>query len=138
MSLKRHPWLLVCCVLVDVGLLWLVFATNAFVSCGGIPYMSVDQFVRRRERLSGQDVRVTGFLVNGSLVRSGQPCSARFSLEDHGVVVRVHYIRCALPEILTCSKPTEIPLGVQGRVDDSGEFEAHSIFMPTHLLSERC
>ena len=30
--------------------------------------MSVDQFVRRHERLSGQEVRVTGVMVKGSAV----------------------------------------------------------------------
>src|SRR4051812_40004298 len=90
MSLKGGRWLLACCILVDAGVLWLVFVTNAFASCGAVPQMSVDQFVRSHERLSGQEVRVTGFLLKGSVVRLGQGSSARFSLQDQGVVLHVH------------------------------------------------
>jgi len=137
MSPKGGRWLLACCVLVDAGVLWLVFVTNAFVSCRDVPLMSVDQFVRGQEHLSGREVRVTGVMVKGSVVRSGQGCSARLSLQNQGVVLPVRYTQCALSEP-TCSKQIDIPITVQGRADDSGEFEASAIFMMTYLLLGKC
>lgn len=138
MSPKGGRWLLACCVIVDAGVLWLVFVTNALASCGDVPRMSVDQFVHSQERLSGQEVRVTGFLVKGSVVRIGQGCSTRFSLQDQGVVLHVRYTPCAWSEIPTCSKPIDVPMTVQGRAHDSVEFEASAIFMMTYLLLGRC
>jgi len=91
MSTKGGRWLLACCVLVGAGVLWLVFVTNAFATCRDVPQMSVDQFLRSHERLSGQEVRVTGVLANGSAVRLGQGCSTRFNLQNQGVVLHVRY-----------------------------------------------
>lgn len=136
--LRRHPWSLAGCLLFNASVLWLAFCTNAFSSCAGVRRVSVTELRRWPEQFRSRDVRVVGTLVKGSVLRGGPPCSVLFALAQGDGILRVRYSQCLVPESFQCTKSIDIPVTVEGRLGDSGEFNASAILVKTYLLKGPC
>jgi len=121
---KGNVGLLIGLLVMGGGILTLVFTSfkgSAVYSKG------VDDLVRDKAKFSDRAVRVEGTLVKGSLVRRDQPCEYRFNIEKKGVVLPVHYAQCIVPDTFRDMPGMDVSVTAEGKLTDSGHFEASNI-----------
>ena len=121
---KGNLGLLIGLLVMGGGILTLVFTSfkgSAVYSKG------VDDLLRDKVKYSDRAVRVEGILVKGSLVRRDQPCEYRFNIEKKGVVLPVHYAQCIVPDTFRDMPGMDVSVIVEGKLTDSGHFEASNI-----------
>jgi cytochrome c-type biogenesis protein CcmE len=121
---KGNLGLLIGLLVMGGGILTLVFTSfkgSAVYSKG------VDDLVRDKAKFEDRAVRVEGTLVKGSLVRRDQPCEYRFNIEKKGVVLPVHYAQCIVPDTFRDMPGMDVSVTAEGKLTDSGHFEASNI-----------
>jgi len=121
---KGNLGLLIGLLVMGGGILTLVFTSfkgSAVYSKG------VDDLLRDKVKYSDRAVRVEGILVKGSLVRRDQPCEYRFNIEKKGVVLPVHYAQCIVPDTFRDMPGMDVSVTAEGKLTDSGHFEASNI-----------
>ena len=121
---KGNVGLLIGLLVMGGGILTLVFTSFK----GSAVYAKdVDALIRDKATYSDRAVRVTGTLVKGSLVRRDQPCEYRFNIEKSGVVLPVHYAQCIVPDTFRDMPGMDVSVTAEGKLTDSGHFEASTI-----------
>jgi cytochrome c-type biogenesis protein CcmE len=121
---KGNLGLLIGLLVMGGGILTLVFTSfkgSAVYSKG------VDDLLRDKVKYSDRAIRVEGILVKGSLVRRDQPCEYRFNIEKRGVVLPVHYAQCIVPDTFRDMPGMDVSVTAEGKLTDSGHFEASNI-----------
>lgn len=121
---KRNLGLLAALLVMGGGVLALVmtsFEDAALYSRG------VDQLVQEKDKLSGRNVRVDGFLVKGSLLRRDDPCEYRFHIEKNGATLPVRYSQCIVPDTFRDVPGMDVTVTADGKLSESGHFEASDI-----------
>jgi len=115
-----------------IGLLVMCGAilTLVFTSFKGSAVYSkgVDELLREKEKYSDRAIRVEGALVKGSLVRRDQPCEYRFSLVKNGATLPVRYAQCIVPDTFRDMPGMDVSVTAEGKLGESGAFEATTIF----------
>ncbi|MEI9953945.1 MAG: cytochrome c maturation protein CcmE [Pseudomonadota bacterium] len=115
-----------------IGLLVMAGAilTLVFTSFKGSAVYSkgVDELLREKDKYSDRAVRVQGVLVKGTLVRRDQPCEYRFDLQNKGVVLPVRYAQCIVPDTFRDMPGMDVAVTAEGKLSQSGAFEASTIF----------
>ena len=104
--------------------------TLVFTSFKGSAVYSkgVDELLREKDKYSDRAIRVEGTLVKGTLVRRDQPCEYRFSLEKKGVTLPVRYAQCIVPDTFRDMPGMDVSVTAEGKLTESGAFEASNIF----------
>ena len=138
MRAQGSPQLLALLLLLSAASLLVIFGTNVVDRMRSPRTLTVREFLNQKTELAGLDVRVSGLLVQGGVVRQGQPCDVRLEVEGYGTVLLVHYARCGLPEIFGCSSGMDLALTVEGQLDSEGVFQAQAIGMSEYLIEYRC
>jgi len=114
-----------------IGLLVMCGAilTLVFTSFKGSAVYSkgVDDLIREKDKYADRAVRVEGTLVKGTLVRRDQPCEYRFTIEKKGVALPVHYAQCIVPDTFRDMPGMDVSVTAEGKLTDSGAFEASNI-----------
>ncbi len=121
---KGNIGLLIGLLVMGGGILALVFTSfkgSAVYSKG------VDDLVRDKVKFEDRAVRVEGTLVKGSLVRRDQPCEYRFQIQKKGVTLPVHYAQCIVPDTFRDMPGMDVSVTAEGKLTDSGHFEASNI-----------
>ena len=121
---KGNVGLLIGLLVMGGGILTLVFTSfkgSAVYSKG------VDDLVRDKAKFADRAVRVEGTLVKGTLVRRDRPCEYRFTIEKKGVVLPVRYAQCIVPDTFRDMPGTDVSVTAEGKLTDSGAFEASMI-----------
>jgi cytochrome c-type biogenesis protein CcmE len=121
---KRSIGLLIGLLVMGGGILALVFTSfqNSSVYSKG-----VDDLLRDKDKIGDRAVRVEGTLVKGTLVRRDQPCEYRFSVEKKGVQLPVRYAQCIVPDTFRDMPGMDVSVTAEGKLTDSGYFEASTI-----------
>jgi len=91
---------------------------------------SVAQFMAQPIR--DQQVRVSGYLVHGSLCRIEQPCEYRFKLTDSGAsrALPVRCASCLVPDGFGEVPGMDVSVVVEGELGEHGDqFEADKLFL---------
>ena len=121
---KGNLGLLIGLLVMGGGILTLVFTSFK----GSAVYSKdVDVLVRDKAKLTGRSVRVEGTLVKGTLVRRDQPCEYRFTIQKKGVVLPVRFAQCIVPDTFRDMPGMDVSVTAEGKLDDSGAFEASNI-----------
>jgi cytochrome c-type biogenesis protein CcmE len=87
----------------------------------------VEEVVREKEKLNGRNVRVTGTLTKGTLLRRDQPCEYRFQIEAKGATLPVRYSQCVVPDNFRDVPGMDVTVVAEGKLAASGHFEASTI-----------
>jgi cytochrome c-type biogenesis protein CcmE len=106
------------------GILTLVFTSFKGAS---VYSKGVDDLIRDKAKFADRAVRVEGTLVKGTLVRRDQPCEYRFTIEKKGVVLPVRYAQCIVPDTFRDMPGMDVSVTAEGRLTDTGAFEASNI-----------
>ena len=72
-------------------------------------------------------MRVEGTLVKGTLVRRDQPCEYRFKVAKKGVELPVRFAQCVVPDTFRDMPGMDVSVTAEGKLKDTGYFEASSI-----------
>lgn len=104
-----HRKLLVASLLSSVAIVWLVLSR---APGPGVYSYEVATFLARGPR--DRQVRVSGYLVHGSLCRLGEECVIEFALQGRGAQMPVRYEGCNLPGTLRETPGVDVSLVVEG------------------------
>lgn len=121
---KRSIGLLVALLVMGGGILGLVmtnFEDAAIYSKG------VHELVREKDKFAARNVKVSGTLVKGTLVRRDEPCEYRFKIQKEGVELPVHYAQCVVPDTFRDVPGMDVDVTAEGRLTSAGHFEASHI-----------
>jgi cytochrome c-type biogenesis protein CcmE len=121
-SAKRNVGLLAALLVMGGGILTLVFTS---FEDAAVYSRTVDKLLQEKQKLTGRSVRVEGELVQGTLKRREEPCEYRFSIQNKGVALPVHYAQCIVPD--TFQDVAGINVTVEGQLSQAGHFEATTI-----------
>jgi cytochrome c-type biogenesis protein CcmE len=114
-----------------IGLLTMGVAILAIVLTGidnaAVYSKDVDQLLQERERFVARNVRVTGTLVRGSLMRRNEPCEYRFRLHKGSAELGVQYPQCIIPDTFRDVPNVDVVVTAEGRLQKDGSFLAHQI-----------
>jgi cytochrome c-type biogenesis protein CcmE len=90
---------------------------------------SVDELFGAKQLPSGAVLRAAGTLVPGSMTRRDEPCQYRFKLAGLSHELPVVYDRCVVPDSF-CERPgRQVPIDLEGALDDLGTFHATLILV---------
>jgi cytochrome c-type biogenesis protein CcmE len=70
---------------------------------------------------------VQGILVKGTLVHRDQPCEYRFDIQAKGAVLPVRFPQCVLPDTFRDMPGMDVAVTAEGKLTQSGGFEASNI-----------
>jgi cytochrome c-type biogenesis protein CcmE len=89
----------------------------------------VAEVVQEKEKLNGRNVRVTGTLTKGTLLRRDEPCEYRFQIEDKdkGTSLPVRYSQCVVPDNFRDVPGMDVTVIAEGKLTPGGHFEASNI-----------
>jgi cytochrome c-type biogenesis protein CcmE len=114
-----------------IGLVTMGVAILAIVLTGidnaAVYSKDVDQLLQERARLVARNVRVTGTLVRGSLMRRNEPCEYRFRLHKGSAELGVQYPQCIIPDTFRDVPNVDVVVTAEGRLQKDGSFLAHQI-----------
>ena len=88
---------------------------------------TVDQIMVDKSKWVGRNVRVEGLLVKGTLVFREKPCEYRFDATKNGQTIHVRYPSCIKPDTLRDDMPEQISVTAEGKLTDSGDFNATNV-----------
>lgn len=88
---------------------------------------SVDQLLAEQEKLVDRNVRVTGTLVRGTLVRRDEPCEYRFKIQKNEKQLDVRYAQCIVPDTFRDVPGMDVEVTAEGKLQTAGHFEAGQI-----------
>jgi cytochrome c-type biogenesis protein CcmE len=121
---KRSLGLLIGLLVAGGAILALVF-TN--FQDAAIYSMGVDALLKEQQKYKSRNVRVEGMLVKGTLMRREQPCEYRFKIQKEAAVLPVRYAACVVPDTFRDMPGMDVSVTAEGKLDDSGQFEASHI-----------
>jgi cytochrome c-type biogenesis protein CcmE len=93
-----------------------------------IQWVSVGQLARNQVDYTQRLVRLEGFVVPGTLVRSAT-CVYGFRLESAGATISVHFAQCLAPHIFRHEPHVDLKLTAQGKLVTNWHFEAEQILL---------
>lgn len=87
----------------------------------------VEELIAQKETLVGRNVRVTGTLTKGTLLRRDDPCEYRFQIEGGGTKLPVRYAQCVVPDTFRDVPGMDVTVIAEGKLEPGGHFEASKI-----------
>jgi cytochrome c-type biogenesis protein CcmE len=121
----KGSWgLLAALLVIVVGVVGLVssFGDAAIYSVG------VDKLMKEQDRYGKRNIKVTGMLVKGSLLKREQPCEYRFQLKAGDTVLPVRFAQCVVPDTFRDMPGMDVMVTADGKLTaDASSFEATGI-----------
>jgi cytochrome c-type biogenesis protein CcmE len=129
----KNNWGLLAGLLVVVAVaLGLVFNGLGDKDSGALSYsLGVERLVKEQAQFAKRNIKVTGMLVKGTLMRRDEPCEYRFKLHDEknkDQVLAVAYRQCVVPDTFRDMPGMDVQVTAEGKLAADGKsFEATGI-----------